>query len=250
LKKAFIPYITAGDPDLASTGKLVLALEKSGADIIELGIPFSDPIADGPTIQAASYRALQGGATLSKIFELVRKLRKVTGIPIVFMTYYNPVLAYGLRRFFNSCRSCGVDGVIIPDLPVEESGELTTLGKKFGISTIFLVAPTSTNDRIKNIVKRSTGFIYYVSSTGVTGTRKNLSPDIVKKIKLIRSFTAKPIAVGFGVSDPKQARMIAKTADGVIVGSAIVRIVGEGRGSITKAARFAAGLAGAIHGGK
>jgi len=248
--KAFIPYITAGDPDLASTGRLVLDLEKSGADIIELGIPFSDPIADGPTIQAASYRALSKKANLVKIFSLVEKLRKDTEIPLVFMTYYNPILKYGLINFFASCKRAGVDGVIVPDLPVEESGELVRLGKKTGISTIFLVAPTSTKDRIKEIVKRSSGFVYYVSSTGVTGTRRNLPADIVKNIRLIRSMTSKPVAVGFGVSDAKQAAAVSRISDGVIVGSAIVKIIGNGGGSFTGVKRFAAGLAGAIHGRK
>lgn len=249
-KKAFIPYITAGDPTLAATGRLVLELEKSGADIIELGIPFSDPIADGPTIQAASYRALSRGASLAKIFRLVEKLRKDTEIPLVFMTYYNPILKYGLGKFFASCKRAGVDGVIVPDLPVEESGELVRLGKKAGIKTIFLVAPTSTRDRIRQIVKCSSGFVYYVSSTGVTGTRKNLSSDIVKKVRLIRSMTAKPVAVGFGVSNAGQAAAVSKIADGVIVGSAIVKIIGKGIGSIASVKRFATGLAGAIHGKK
>lgn len=247
-RKAFISYITAGDPDLAVTGRLVLELEKSGADIVELGIPFSDPIADGPIIQAASYRALSGGASLVKIFALVKKLRKDTEIPIVFMTYYNPILKYGLINFFASCKTAGVDGVIVPDLPVEESLELVRLGKKAGIKTIFLVAPTSTKDRIKEIIKRSSGFVYYVSSTGVTGTRKNMSSDIVKKVRLIRSMTSKPVAVGFGVSDAKQAAVISRIADGVIVGSAIVKIIGKGSGSFIGFKRFITGLAGAIHG--
>ncbi|MCX5679117.1 MAG: tryptophan synthase subunit alpha [Candidatus Omnitrophica bacterium] len=249
-KKAFIAYITAGDPDLALTGKLVLLLERSGADIVELGIPFSDPIADGPTIQAASYRALSKKVNLIKIFALVEKLRKETEIPLVFMTYYNPILKYGLGKFFESCRRTGVDGVIVPDLPVEESGELVRLGKKTGIRTIFLVAPTSTKDRIRHIVKRSSGFVYYVSSTGVTGTRRSLPADIVKKTRLIRSMTAKPVAVGFGVSDIKQAAAVSRIADGVIVGSAIVKIIGKGGGRLIDVKRFAAGLAEAIHGRK
>ncbi len=246
-KKAFIAYITAGDPDLSLSGRLALLLEKSGADIIELGIPFSDPIADGPTIQAASYRALSKKASLVKIFALVEKIRKDTEIPLVFMTYYNPVLKYGLARFFASCKRTGVDGVIVPDLPVEESGELVRLGKKTGVRTIFLVAPTSTKDRIREIVRRSSGFIYYVSSTGVTGTRKSLPSDMIKKVRLIKSMTKKPVAVGFGVSDPKQAKLIAKTADGVIVGSAIVRIIAEKGNALPKVYLFAKSLAGAIH---
>ncbi|MEI6863026.1 MAG: tryptophan synthase subunit alpha [Candidatus Omnitrophota bacterium] len=247
-KKVFIPFITAGDPDLAATGRLVLLLERSGADIIELGIPFSDPIADGPTIQAASYRALSKKASLIKIFNLVGKLRKYTGIPLVFMTYYNPILKYGLGRFFKSCKRFGVDGVIVPDLPVEESGELVRLGRKAGVKTIFLVAPTSTKKRIREIVKRSSGFVYYVSSTGVTGARKSLPPDMVKNVQIIKSMTRKPVAVGFGVSDAKQARAVSKIADGVIVGSAIVKIVGKNGGYFTDVKRFSAALAKAIHG--
>lgn len=245
--KAFIAYITAGDPNLAVTGKLVLELERSGADIIELGIPFSDPIADGPTIQAASYRALKRGASLAKIFRLVDKIRKGTEIPLVFMTYYNPILKYGLPRFFASCKKAGVDGVIVPDLPVEESGELVRLGKKTGVRTIFLAAPTSTKDRIKDIVKCSSGFVYYVSSTGVTGTRRNLPEDMVKKVRLIRSMTAKPVAVGFGVSNARQAAAVSKIADGVIVGSAIVKMIAERSGRLSKVSLFAENMAKAIH---
>lgn len=248
--KAFIAYITAGDPDLAATGRIVRELERSGADIIELGIPFSDPIADGPTIQAASYRALARKASLVKIFALVEKLRKDTEIPLVFMTYYNPVLKYGLGKFFKSCRSAGVDGVIVPDLPVEESGELVRLGKKTGVSTIFLAAPTSTKDRIKKIIDSSSGFIYYVSSTGVTGARRRLPEGITKKVRLIRSMTAKPVAVGFGISGYSQAAAVSRIADGVIIGSAIVGMIGSRSSYLAGVRRFATGLAKAIHGGK
>ena len=245
--KAFIAYITAGDPDLAATGKLVLCLERSGADMIELGIPFSDPIADGPVIQAASYRALSKKVNLAKIFRLVERLRKDTEIPLVFMTYYNPILKYGLERFFMSCKRAGVDGVIVPDLPVEESDELVRLGRKTNTSTIFLIAPTSTKDRMRKIVRRSSGFIYYVSSTGVTGTRRSLPADIVENIRTIRSMTIKPIAVGFGVSDPKQAKLVAKTADGVIVGSAIVKLIAERNNLIPRVSLFAKSLSMVIH---
>lgn len=249
-KKAFIAYITAGDPDIAVTGKLVLELEKSGADIIELGIPFSDPIADGPTIQAASYRALAKKANLVKILALVKKLRRQTDIPLVFMTYYNPILKYGLARFFASCKSVGVDGVIVPDLPVEESGEVVRLGRKTGVRTVFLVAPTSTRKRVEEIVKHSSGFIYYVSSTGVTGVRRKLPADMIKNVRLIKSMTAKPVAVGFGVSDPKQARLVAKAADGVIVGSAIVKIIAGKINPLQRTSLFTKTLAEAIHAGK
>lgn len=246
-KKAFIPYITAGDPGIAATGRLVAELERAGADIIELGIPFSDPIADGPTIQAASYRALRKGASLAKIFDMMRSLRKKTDIPVAFMTYYNPVLRYGLDRFFASCRRCGVDGVIIPDLPVEESSDIAKLGKKSGVKTIFLVAPTSTKDRVRDIAGKSSGFVYYVSSTGVTGARKRLSEDIAKNVRLIRSAADKPVAVGFGVSDEKQARLVARASDGVIVGSAIVKIIGAHGDYLRKVYSFAKKLAGAVH---
>ncbi|MCX5686761.1 MAG: tryptophan synthase subunit alpha [Candidatus Omnitrophica bacterium] len=245
-KKAFIAYITAGDPNLATTGKLVIALEKSGADIIELGIPFSDPLADGPTIQAASQRALKSGANLKKIFKTVSAIRKKTDVPLVFMTYCNPVLRYGLPGFFKACGRCGVDGVIIPDLPAEEAGEIIKLGRKNGIATIFLAAPTSTRKRIINIARNSNGFIYYVSLTGVTGARSKLPAEFKSKVKLIKSVTDKPVAVGFGVSSAAQAKEIAGAADGVIVGSAIVKIIGE-KNIIPRVSRFARILAKAIH---
>lgn len=246
-KKAFIVYITAGDPNLAATEKLVVALEKSGADIIELGIPFSDPLADGPTIQAASQRALKAGASLKKIFKTVSAIRKKTDIPIVFMTYYNPVLQFGLAGFFKGCARCGVDGVIIPDLPAEEAKELIGLGRKNKISTIFLAAPTSTRKRIINIAKSSSGFIYYVSLTGVTGARSKLPAELKSKVRSIKSITDKPVAVGFGISAGTQAEEIAKVADGVIVGSAIVKMIGEKKDFISRVSRFANILAEAIH---
>jgi tryptophan synthase alpha chain len=246
--KAFIAYITAGDPDLSATEDIVLALESSGADIIELGIPFSDPMADGPTIQAASYRALQNKVNLKKIFKMVAHLRKITDIPLVFMTYYNPVFKYGLTPFFRSCAACGVDGVIIPDLPYEEAKELIALGKKHGVATIFLAAPTSTRERIKHIAKVSTGFIYYVSLTGVTGARSKLPPEVIANVKAIKKLTDKPVAVGFGISNPGQAKDIAKVSDGIIIGSAIVRIIGEKKRMIPRISNFAKQMAKAIHG--
>lgn len=247
-KKAFIAYITAGDPDLAATKNIVLALERSGVDIVELGIPFSDPLADGPTIQAASQRALKKGANLKKIFAAVRSLRAKTDMPIVFMTYYNPVLKYGLEKFCKSCKSCGVDGVIVPDLPFEEAAELKKFSKKTGVAAIFLVAPTSTPERIKKISESSRGFIYYVSLTGVTGARAKLPAEVVSKIKSIKSLTDKPVAVGFGISNATQASRIASVADGVIVGSAIVRIMGERKNIISRVSDFSSKLAKAIHG--
>ncbi|MFA6320890.1 MAG: tryptophan synthase subunit alpha [Candidatus Omnitrophota bacterium] len=248
-KKAFIAYVTAGDPDLAMTRKVVLALEGAGVDMIELGIPFSDPVADGPTIQAASQRALMHGASLKKIFAMVQTLRRNTEIPLVFMTYYNPVFQFGLNKFFNTCRDTGVDGVIIPDLSIEEAGDAIALGKKNGVATIFLIAPTSPRSRIKAIAAKSKGFIYYVSLAGVTGARKKLPPEVAANVKMIKSMTDKPVAVGFGISDAKQARSIAKVADGVIVGSAIVRLVGAERGGTVKnTVKLVKGLARSIHG--
>ena len=246
-KKAFIAYITAGDPSLEMTGKIVLALEKSGVDIIELGIPFSDPVADGPTIQAASQRALAKKASLKKIFAMAQALRRKTAMPIVFMTYYNPIFRFGLAKFFNTCRKAGVDGVIIPDLSIEEANESIALGKKNGVAVIFLIAPTSPMARIKAIASRSKGFIYYVSLTGVTGTRKKLPPEILSKVKSIKSVTDKPVAVGFGISDAKQARSIAAFADGVIVGSAIVKIIGEKKDAIARVSKLAGKIGSAIH---
>jgi len=247
-KKAFIAYITAGDPDLGTTKKLVMALEASGADIIELGIPFSDPIADGPTIQAASYRALLKKTCLSKIFDAVSELRAHTEVPIVFMTYYNPVLKYGPARFFESCRKSGVDGVIVPDLPFEEAVDIIKLGRRSGVCTIFLAAPTSSRERMRKIAKISSGFVYYVSLTGVTGSGRSLQSEISRNVRTLRSFTEKPVAVGFGVSLPAQARRIARSADGVIVGSAIVSIIAKKSDIISKVSGFARTMARAIHG--
>lgn len=246
-KKAFIAYITAGDPNLATTAKIVLALEQSGVDLVELGIPFSDPIADGPTIQAASQRALKRGATLKKIFASVKSLRRKTEIPLVFMTYYNPVLKFGLVKFFKACRDTGIDGVIVPDMPIEEAQDVIKLGGKSGVAVIFLVAPTSSKDRAREIAAKAKGFIYYVSLTGVTGARRDLPPEILPSVRMIKAVTDKPVAVGFGISDAKQARMIAKTADGVIIGSAIVRIIGERRNIIPRVSKFTCKIAKAIH---
>lgn len=247
-KKAFIAYITAGDPDLAATGRLVRNMADSGVDIIELGVPFSDPVADGPTIQAASQRALAKGVTLRKILRMAGGLRAKFSVPIVLMTYYNPVLRYGLKKFFASCRSNGVDGVIVPDLPFEESAELVSEARTAGVATIFLVAPTSTPERVKKIARLSRGFIYYVSLTGVTGARRALPDDISSNIRRIRSFAGKPVAVGFGVSSPAQASALAGVADGVIVGSAIVNLVALRKGAAGRVSGFAKRISKAIHG--
>ncbi len=222
-KKAFIAFITAGDPNLKATYDLVLALEKAGADIIELGVPFSDPMADGPTIQASSMRALQKGASLNKVLNLVKQLRLKTQIPLCLMTYYNIIFAHGEERFVREAVSCGVDGVIIPDLPVTEAGSLRKYASKANLATVFFIAPTTSNDRIKPIAQASSGFIYYVSLTGVTGAREALPATVGADIKRIKKFTNKPVCVGFGISNAAQVKSMSKVADGVIVGSAIVK---------------------------
>jgi len=251
-KKAFIAYITAGNPTLAVTKDLVPALERAGVDMIELGIPFSDPLADGPTIQAASQLALKGGVNLKKILAMVRDVRKTTGIPIVFMTYFNPVLKYGVGRFMADCRRSGVDGVIAPDLPCGEAKDMARYAKGAGVAQIFLAAPTSTKKSLGEISNMSRGFIYYVSLTGVTGARRSLPGEIARKVRSIKSISGKPVAVGFGVSTPSQAREIARSADGVIVGSALVKIIenniGDKAAIISKVSKFAKSLAEAIHG--
>lgn len=253
-RKAFIAYITAGDPDLSVTARLIRTLEESGVDIIELGIPFSDPIADGPTIQAASQRALSGKVNPAKIFKMVHSVRKSVNVPIVFMTYYNPVFKYGVERFFGDCAKNGVDGIIIPDLPHEEARGLARLGKDHRIAVIFLVAPTSNAERIKRIIADSTGFIYYVSLTGVTGARKAIPQETMARIRSIKSRTNKPVCVGFGISGAASAKKAAAVSDGVIVGSAIINIIAANLGNkkrlISKVARFSRGLANAIHGAR
>nr|5EY5_A Chain A, LBCATS-a [synthetic construct]5EY5_C Chain C, LBCATS-a [synthetic construct] len=227
-EKALIPFITAGDPDLETTLELVRALVEAGADIIELGIPFSDPLADGPTIQRASQRALASGTTLDKVFEMVRELReKNTDVPIVFLTYYNPIFRYGIERFVKECAEAGVDGLIVPDLPPEEAADLAAAAEKYGVDLIFLVAPTSTDERIKMIAKHASGFVYCVSVTGVTGARSEIAADLAELVSRIRKHTDLPIAVGFGISTPEQAAEVAQVADGVIVGSAIVKRIEE-----------------------
>ena len=223
--KAFIPFITAGDPSLDITRSLILRLESAGADVIELGIPFSDPIADGPSIQKASLRALENNTSLKDIISMVSDLRKETQIPIVLMGYYNPIYKYSVGCFVNDAVKSGIDGVIVADLPPEEASELIGPAREHGLATIFLVAPTSTPDRVKLIAETSTGYIYCVSTTGVTGAREKVSDTLEPMIKLIREYTDKPISVGFGVSTPKQAKEVSKMSDGVIIGSAIVNVI-------------------------
>jgi tryptophan synthase alpha chain len=224
-KKAFIAFITAGDPDLATTRKLVLEMERCGADIVELGVPFSDPMADGPTIQAASQRALKKGVNLFKIFKLVAQIRRSSQIPLALMSYYNPIFRYGEERFIKDAGKSGVDGIIIPDLPPEEAGILIKAARKNHIATVFFITPASTRQRMKMVSRLSTGFIYYVSLTGVTGARKTLPADILQNIRWVKNHCSKPVCVGFGISTPQQVKAISRSSDGVIVGSAIVKEV-------------------------
>jgi len=205
--------------------KLVAELDRCGVDILELGVPFSDPIADGPTIQAASQRALKNKVNLKGILRLVRKIRERFDIPIALMTYYNPVYIYGIKDFVKDAKDAGVDGVIVPDLPPEEAGELISHSKREDFKDIFLLSPTSSRVRVKLVGKVSSGFIYYVSLTGVTGARRHLPKDIVSNVRMIKRSTQKPVCVGFGISSPSQARSIAKIADGVIVGSAVIKLI-------------------------
>ena len=221
-KKAFIPFITCGDPDLETTAAAVKAMAENGADLIELGIPFSDPTAEGPVIQNASIRALKGGVTTDKIFAFVKEVRKDVKIPMVFMTYANVVFSYGAKRFISTCTEIGIDGLILPDVPFEEREEFLPLCREYGVSLISLIAPTS-NDRIAMIAKEAEGFLYIVSSLGVTGTRDEIKTDIQAVITEVRKNTDIPCAVGFGISKPEQAAKMAAVSDGVIVGSAIVK---------------------------
>ena len=222
--KAFIPFITCGDPDLETTAAIVREAVKNGADLIELGIPFSDPTAEGPVIQGANIRALAGGVTADKIFDLVRELRTDVKIPLVFMTYANVVFSCGAEKFISTCRDIGIDGIILPDLPYEERDEFEPVCQKYGIALIPLIAPTSKN-RIAMIAKAAEGFIYVVSSLGVTGERKEITTDIGSIVKVIRENTSLPCAVGFGISTPEQAKKMSALSDGAIVGSAIIKII-------------------------
>jgi tryptophan synthase alpha chain len=244
-RKALIAYITAGYPTLAATKKLVLELEKRGADIIELGVPFSDPLADGPTIQYSSQEALKKGASLEKILALVKDLRKKTQIPLVLMTYYNPVFHLGLRAFAEKAQAAGVDGVIVPDLPPDEGQELITVAYPRGLDTIFLLAPTSTEERVALVSQYSRGFIYYVSVTGVTGARQSLPRELKPGLNQVRAKTSLPLCVGFGISTPSQAKELSRVCDGVIIGSAIVNIIRQappGDAYITRTGKFIAQL--------
>ncbi len=236
-KKAFIPYVMAGDPSLERTAEIVLILERCGADVIELGVPFTDPVADGPTIQRAAERALAAGVSLRGVIHFVKELRTRTRVPLLFMTYYNPVFKYGEEAFVRDAVDAGVDGVIIPDLPPDEAGALIKIAKKADFATVFLLAPTSTDDRIMKVTKTASGFIYYVSMTGITGSRLRLDDSLKNSFGKIRRTTAKPIAVGFGVSNPEEARAVSDVADGVIIGSAIVKKINESPNSLEEFAR-------------
>ena len=222
--KAFIPFITCGDPDLETTAACVRAMVRAGADLIELGIPFSDPTAEGPVIQSANVRALRGGVTTDKVFDLVEDLRRDVTVPLVFMTYANVVFSYGTERFLQRCREALIDGIILPDVPCEEKEEFQPLCRQYGVDFISLIAPTSEH-RIAKIAREAEGFLYLVSSLGVTGTRTEITTDLGSIVKVVRENTALPCAVGFGISTPEQARAMAQVSDGAIVGSAIVRLL-------------------------
>ena len=224
--KAFIPFITCGDPDVETTMACVREMVKSGADLIELGIPFSDPTAEGPVIQGANLRALTGGVTTDRIFEMVRELRGDVAVPMVFMTYANVVFSYGAERFISTCAGIGIDGLILPDLPFEEKEEFLAVCRAHGVALISLIAPTSAN-RVAMIAKEAEGFIYLVSSLGVTGVRSSITTDLGPIIRTIRENTDVPCAVGFGISNPEQAKTMAKEADGVIVGSASGKLIAQ-----------------------
>jgi len=221
--KALVAFYTAGDPDLSASKDIFAVIEKNGADIIEIGVPFSDPLADGPTIQASSHRSLQNGTTLKKIIQLVIDIRKTSELPIILMTSFNPIFVYGQKEFVADAVNAGVDGVIIPDLPPEEAEGF--LGFAEGLDMIFLLAPTSTPARVQQVGKISKGFVYYISLTGTTGTKESLSAGLEEKVKEIKNTVSLPVLVGFGVSGPEQARQAAQISDGVIIGSAIVKLI-------------------------
>ncbi len=232
--KALIAFLTAGDPSIEDSVRYVKVMEEAGADLIEIGVPFSDPIADGPVIMEADVRALAHHIHLPQAMEEARAIRKVSRIPLVFLTYFNPVFSYGVEKFFSDCEKIGVDGVIIPDLPYEEQGEVRPFADAHHVDVIQLVAPTS-GDRIEKTLKDATGFVYLVSSMGVTGMRSDFKNDIEKRVEAIRKVTDIPVAVGFGIHTPEQAREMAEAADGVITGSGVVDIIGKHGESADKA---------------
>ncbi len=226
-RAAFIPYLTGGDPNAEVSGQLLEALAAGGADLIEIGVPFSDPIADGPVNQRAATRALAAGASLSSVLDLVARHRDRLGVPMILFTYFNPILAAGIDRFAERAAASGVDGILCVDLPPEEAGELLPTMREKGIDTVFLLAPTSDRRRVRSVAGASSGFVYYVSRTGVTGARQELPKQLLKEAKRLRRRLSLPLAVGFGISTPEQVAQVARVADGVVVGSALVRLVEE-----------------------
>lgn len=246
--KAFVPFITSGDPDLATTQKLIVAMAEAGATVVELGIPFSDPVAEGEVIQRANIRALKAGCTTDKIFAMIKEVRKETDVPLVFLTYINPIFTYGTDKFYAKCAEVGVDGTIIPDIPFEEKGEVLGACKKYGVDLISLIAPTS-KDRIQMIAREAMGYIYLVSSLGVTGVRREITTDIGAIVKEIRKVSSKPVAVGFGIATPEQAAKMAALSDGAIVGSAIVKIIEQhGQDAVAPVRRYVAAMVQAVAG--
>jgi tryptophan synthase alpha chain len=244
--KAFIPFITCGDPDLETSEKLVRAAAENGADLIELGIAFSDPTAEGPVIQAANQRALAAGVTTDKVFDLVRRLRRDVTIPMVFMTYANVVFSYGAERFAAACQDIGIQGLILPDVPFEEKAEFDPVCKAHGLELVSLIAPTSEN-RISMIAAQASGFVYCVSSLGVTGVRKEITTDVGHMVRLVKQAKDIPCAIGFGISTPEQARKMAASADGVIVGSAIMKLIAQyGRDAVPYVADYVKSMKDAI----
>jgi tryptophan synthase alpha chain len=226
-EKALICFLTAGDPNLEKTREIILGMEKAGVDCVEIGVPFSDPTADGPIIQAASQRALRNGATLAGILEMIAALRKTSEIPIVLFGYYNPILSYGTERFAARAKQAGVDGILVVDLPFEEAPELRKYTDPQGIDFISLIAPTTSTERVRQIARHATGFLYYISVTGVTGTAKPRIEEVRKDVERIRKVAALPLAIGFGISTPQQVAEIAPYADGIVVGSALVKLIEE-----------------------
>ena len=241
--KLFCAYVTLGFPNLSTTEALIPALEKAGTDILELGFPFSDPLADGPTIQHASEQAIKRGVRLKDAFQMIKKLRrKGLKIPVLFFTYLNPIMHYGVSQAVRQLKQSGFDGLIVPDLPPEEGRMWEPWFRRSDLSMVYLIAPTTGNARMREIAKRSNGFVYYVSLRGVTGARNSMPPDLVQKLKEVKKATEKPVLVGFGVSHKSQARAISRVADGIIVGSAIVKQLGSGRKAVKPAASFVSGL--------
>lgn len=232
-RKAFIPFITCGDPDVDTTKAAILEMVKNGADLIEIGIPFSDPTAEGVVIQGANIRALKGGITTDKVFDMVADVRKEISIPLVFMTYANVIFSYGAKKFFDKCNEVGIDGIILPDIPFEEKGEFLDVADSHKVDLISLIAPTS-DDRIAMIAKEAKGFLYIVSSLGVTGTRSEITTDLDSIVKVVKENTSVPCAIGFGISTPQQANEMSQIADGVIVGSAIINLLKKYKTEATK----------------